>query len=127
MRWLDIALTSGSGMAEGSQATEFAAPDEQEPLDYDAFLSYTHSDRPTAGAIQKGLHRIGRPARNNRNGISADAASPSTPTPQPRDGRPDKRMWPGRARVHPGRWDRRADGQRSLGLAAGSAHLLGLG
>ena len=75
MRWRDIALTSGSGMAEGSQATEFAAPDEQEPLDYDAFLSYTHSDRPTAGAIQKGLHRIGRPARNNRNGISADAAS----------------------------------------------------
>jgi hypothetical protein len=114
-------------MAEGSQATEFATPDEQEPLDYDAFLSYTHSDRPTAGAIQKGLHRIGRPARNNRNGISADAASPSTPIPQPRDGRPDKRMWPGRARVHPGRWDRRADGQRSLGLAAGSAHLLGLG
>jgi hypothetical protein len=46
-------------MAEGSQETDFPAG-EEEPLDYDAFLSYTHSDRPVASAIQKGLHRIGR-------------------------------------------------------------------
>jgi hypothetical protein len=30
------------------------------PLDYDAFLSYTHRDRPAVSGIQKGLHRIGR-------------------------------------------------------------------
>jgi len=29
-------------------------------LDYDAFLSYTHRDRPAVSGIQKGLHRIGR-------------------------------------------------------------------
>jgi hypothetical protein len=70
MRWLDIALTSGSGMAEGSQATEFAAPDEQEPLDYDAFLSYTtaiaDSGRNSEGF---GSHRpLGaeQPQRNKR-------------------------------------------------------------
>ena len=51
--WLDMALTSGSGMAEGSQATESPAPDEQEPLDYDAFLSYTHSDRPVAAQFRR--------------------------------------------------------------------------
>src|ERR1700733_7829746 len=28
--------------------------------EYDAFLSYTHRDRPIAGGIQKGLHQIGR-------------------------------------------------------------------
>jgi WD40 repeat protein len=47
-------------MAEGPQESEFQASREQQPLDYDAFLSYTHSDRPVAGAIQKGLHSIGR-------------------------------------------------------------------
>ena len=29
-------------------------------LEYDAFLSYTHRDRPVASGIQKGLHQIGR-------------------------------------------------------------------
>ncbi|OUS92858.1 toll/interleukin-1 receptor domain-containing protein [Rhodococcus sp. NCIMB 12038] len=29
-------------------------------FDYDAFISYTHHDRPVAAGIQKGLHRIGR-------------------------------------------------------------------
>ena len=29
-------------------------------LDYDAFLSYTHGDRPVVSGIQKGLHHIGR-------------------------------------------------------------------
>jgi MTH538 TIR-like domain (DUF1863) len=47
------------------------APDATEPvadppsgpsasLDYDAFLSYTHRDRPAVSGLQKGLHRIGR-------------------------------------------------------------------
>ncbi|MBH0776624.1 toll/interleukin-1 receptor domain-containing protein [Nocardia bovistercoris] len=30
------------------------------PFEYDAFLSYSHADRPVAAGIQKGLHRIGR-------------------------------------------------------------------
>ncbi len=29
-------------------------------MDYDAFLSYTHRDRPVVSGIQKGLHHIGR-------------------------------------------------------------------
>src|ERR1700751_2704576 len=29
-------------------------------VEYDAFLSYTHWDRPVASGIQKGLHQIGR-------------------------------------------------------------------
>jgi hypothetical protein len=29
-------------------------------LDYDAFLSYTHRNRPAVSGLQKGLHRIGR-------------------------------------------------------------------
>src|ERR1700737_3630176 len=28
--------------------------------DYDAFMAYTHQDRPVVSGIQKGLHRIGR-------------------------------------------------------------------
>jgi TIR domain-containing protein len=30
------------------------------PMEYDAFLSYSHDDRAVATGIQKGLHRIGR-------------------------------------------------------------------
>lgn len=30
------------------------------PTTYDAFLSYTHDDRPVATSVQKALHRIGR-------------------------------------------------------------------
>ncbi|MGW0101542.1 TIR domain-containing protein [Nocardia sp. NPDC003354] len=32
----------------------------QAAFDYDAFISYTHRDRPVAAGIQRGLHRIGR-------------------------------------------------------------------
>jgi WD40 repeat protein len=35
-------------------------PGQSEPLDYDAFLSYTHGDRAAVSGIQKALHRIGR-------------------------------------------------------------------
>jgi hypothetical protein len=38
------------------------APTQGAPLDYDAFLSYAHSDRPVAVGIQRGLQRIGRRA-----------------------------------------------------------------
>ncbi|MFE6923743.1 toll/interleukin-1 receptor domain-containing protein [Nocardia sp. NPDC057663] len=31
-----------------------------ETFAYDAFISYTHHDRPVAAGIQSGLHRIGR-------------------------------------------------------------------
>src|ERR1700678_1039573 len=31
-----------------------------ESRDYDAFMAYTHRDRPVVSGIQKGLHRIGR-------------------------------------------------------------------
>ncbi|WP_264051656.1 toll/interleukin-1 receptor domain-containing protein [Mycobacterium parmense] len=46
-------------MSEVSQTQEppVSTPD---PQDFDAFLSYTHSDRPAVSGIQKGLHRIGR-------------------------------------------------------------------
>src|SRR5690348_8893426 len=36
------------------------APTGVAQFSYDAFLSYTHSDRPVVAALQKGLHRIGR-------------------------------------------------------------------
>jgi hypothetical protein len=39
---------------------QLSASGQVEPLDYDAFLSYTHRDRPVVSGIQKGLHRIGR-------------------------------------------------------------------
>ena len=41
---------SSSSQAAGQRAS----------FDYDAFISYTHHDRPVAAGIQKGLHRIGR-------------------------------------------------------------------
>ena len=47
-------------MSEVTQAAESPASRQQKPLDYDAFLSYTHRDRPVVSGIQKGLHRIGR-------------------------------------------------------------------
>src|ERR1700739_4172413 len=47
-------------MSEVTQAAEFPASGQVEPLDYDAFLSYTHRDRPVVSGIQKGLHHIGR-------------------------------------------------------------------
>ena len=47
-------------MSEVTQAAEFPASGQVEPRDYDAFLSYTHRDRPVVSGIQKGLHRIGR-------------------------------------------------------------------
>ncbi|MGH3563486.1 MAG: toll/interleukin-1 receptor domain-containing protein, partial [Mycobacterium sp.] len=36
------------------------APGPAKPREYDAFLSYTHRDRPAVSGIQKALHRIGR-------------------------------------------------------------------
>jgi WD40 repeat protein len=46
-----------NGMAE---PVGLLAPSESKSLDYDAFLSYTHRDRPVVSGIQKGLHHIGR-------------------------------------------------------------------
>ncbi|WP_124395774.1 toll/interleukin-1 receptor domain-containing protein, partial [Rhodococcus wratislaviensis] len=37
-----------------------SADSEPEDFEYDAFISYSHGDRPVASGIQKGLHRIGR-------------------------------------------------------------------
>jgi WD40 repeat protein len=45
-------------MSEATQAAESQASGEVKPRDYDAFLSYTRSDRPVVAGIQKGLHRI---------------------------------------------------------------------
>jgi len=47
-------------MSDATQAEETAATGIDRPLPYDAFLSYTHRDRPVAAGIQKGLHQIGR-------------------------------------------------------------------
>src|ERR1700739_2514276 len=47
-------------MSEVTQAAEFPASGQVEPLDYDACLSYTHRDGPVVSGIQKGLHHIGR-------------------------------------------------------------------
>ncbi|MGZ4512876.1 MAG: toll/interleukin-1 receptor domain-containing protein [Mycobacterium sp.] len=47
-------------MAEATRATESPAPEQGQTFDFDAFLSYTHRDRPVVGGIQKGLHHIGR-------------------------------------------------------------------
>ena len=44
---------------EAAAAGHSAAPPAHE-LDFDAFLSYTHRDRPVVSGIQKGLHHIGR-------------------------------------------------------------------
>ncbi len=48
-------------MSEAAQALGHEdAPGQSKPLDYDAFLSYTHRDRAAVSGIQKALHRIGR-------------------------------------------------------------------
>ena len=47
-------------MSEVMQAPQFPASGPVKLLDYDAFLSYTHRDRPVVSGIQKGLHGIGR-------------------------------------------------------------------
>ena len=47
-------------MAEVTRAVDSPAPEEGEPPQYDAFLSYAHRDRQVTTAIQKGLHHIGR-------------------------------------------------------------------
>ena len=47
-------------MSETTRAVESSASGPDKPMDYDAFLSYTHRDRPVVTGIQKGLHHIGR-------------------------------------------------------------------
>jgi WD40 repeat protein len=47
-------------MPDATETIGSAAADPAKPWIYDAFLSYTHRDRPVASGIQKGLHRIGR-------------------------------------------------------------------
>src|ERR1700744_2056669 len=47
-------------MSEGRQAVQSLAGAPGASSGYDAFLSYTHRDRPVASGIQKGLHQIGR-------------------------------------------------------------------
>ncbi|MFG3618546.1 hypothetical protein [Nocardia sp. NPDC047654] len=44
-------------IADTPQGTD---PGPGKSFEYDAFISYTHPDRPVAAGIQKGLHRIGR-------------------------------------------------------------------
>jgi len=43
-----------------AQAPELQAREQESSVDFDAFISYAHGDRPVAAGIQKGLHRIGR-------------------------------------------------------------------
>ena len=43
-----------------AQTTDGSAPAPEPQFDFDAFLSYTHRDRPVVSGIQKGLHHIGR-------------------------------------------------------------------
>src|SRR5581483_8951557 len=48
-------------MSNPAEAPQNQEPSGQsKPLDYDAFLSYTHRDRAAVSGIQKALHRIGR-------------------------------------------------------------------
>jgi WD40 repeat protein len=47
-------------MVKATRAVQPQEGGQEAPLDYDAFLSYTHSDRPVVSGIQKGLHQIGR-------------------------------------------------------------------
>jgi hypothetical protein len=47
-------------MSGARQAMESPSSGTDMPRDYDAFLSYTHRDRPVVSRIQKGLHQIGR-------------------------------------------------------------------
>jgi len=47
-------------MSEATEAVQPQTPSEAKPLGYDAFLSYTHRDRPVATGILRGLQQIGR-------------------------------------------------------------------
>lgn len=52
------------GQTAVSDSTAASTPmsmDGEREFQYDAFLSYSHADRRAAAAIQKGLHRVGRP------------------------------------------------------------------
>ncbi|BBZ45647.1 hypothetical protein [Mycobacterium parmense] len=51
---------SDTTQAWGPPAPGWQAGGPPPTLEYDAFLSYTHRDRPVASGIQKGLHQIGR-------------------------------------------------------------------
>ncbi|MFE6925910.1 toll/interleukin-1 receptor domain-containing protein, partial [Nocardia sp. NPDC057663] len=46
--------------AQAAPAPEQQTRRQEASFDYDAFISYTHHDRPVAAGIQKSLHRIGR-------------------------------------------------------------------
>ncbi|MFI2476910.1 TIR domain-containing protein [Nocardia xishanensis] len=46
--------------ARTAEAPELPPWEHGKPFDYDAFISYTHRDRPVAAGIQKAMHRIGR-------------------------------------------------------------------
>ena len=41
-------------MSDAAQTAQTAASEQEKPRDYDAFLSYTHRDRPVVAGIQKG-------------------------------------------------------------------------
>ena len=47
-------------MSQVTQGVEPPVSQGSEAVEYDAFLSYTHRDRPVVSGMQKGLHRIGR-------------------------------------------------------------------
>jgi WD40 repeat protein len=47
-------------MSDTTQALEPPGTGVGKPVEYDAFLSYTHRDRAVASGIQKGLHQVGR-------------------------------------------------------------------
>jgi WD40 repeat protein len=49
----------GQGLVVTIDLTQQSA-DTSAPAAYDAFLSYTHRDRPVATGIQRGLHQVGR-------------------------------------------------------------------
>ncbi|MGH3970890.1 MAG: toll/interleukin-1 receptor domain-containing protein, partial [Mycobacterium sp.] len=49
-----------SDTTQASQAPGWQAGPPPAVVEYDAFLSYTHRDRPVAAGVQKGLHQIGR-------------------------------------------------------------------
>jgi WD40 repeat protein len=47
-------------MSDAAPPLQWQPSQQAKPLEFDAFLSYTHSDRPVVSGIQKGLHHIGR-------------------------------------------------------------------
>ncbi|MFE6923369.1 toll/interleukin-1 receptor domain-containing protein [Nocardia sp. NPDC057663] len=46
--------------ARAAEAPKSPSREHRQSFDYDAFISYTHRDRPVAAGIQKAMHRIGR-------------------------------------------------------------------